>query len=148
MKALVRHPVSRRFLRFVLVGIVNTGIGYALFAGFVLAGLAPQPALALAFVLGVLWNYVATARFVFEVSGYRRLPAYAACYLAVYGGNAWALAKLLATGLPPLAAQALLTPVAAVLTFVMVSVALTGRIGGAPQVDAAARAETTCRDCR
>ena len=130
MKALLGHPVSRRFLRFLLVGLANTLVGYALYAGFVLIGLPPQASLALAFVLGVLWNYVATARFVFEVAGYRRLPAYAVCYLAVYGANAGALSLALDAGLHPLVAQALLTPVAAVLTFILVSFALTGRVGG------------------
>lgn len=122
-----RSETARRFARFAAVGVVNTAVGYALYAVFVLAGLPAQAALVMAFSLGVVWNYVATARFVFGRTGFGRLPAYAACYLSVYGLNALSLEALTSAGLTPLQAQALLAPLAAVLTFALVSVALLGR---------------------
>ena len=118
----------RRFARFLVVGVVNTAIGYGLYALFLLAtSLDPQGALALAFALGVLWNYLTTARFVFGTRGYSRLPAYAVAYLAVYALNAQALRMAVAAGWNPLLAQALLVPFAAVLTYLAVSFALTYR---------------------
>ncbi len=114
----------RRFIRFLIVGVVNTAFGYGVYALLVVLNAPPQVALFLSFFIGVLWNYFTTARFVFEVSGYDRLPAYAACYIFVYALNAGTLHAAIESGIAPLIAQAVLTPVAAVLTFVLVSFAM------------------------
>lgn len=118
----------RRFGRFLVVGVLNTAVGFALYALFLLATpLGPQPSLALSFALGVAWNYVATARFVFGTRGFGRMPFYVLAYLAVYALNAQALQIATAAGWPPLLAQAALVPFAAVLTYIAVSFALTYR---------------------
>jgi putative flippase GtrA len=120
----------RTFLRFLAAGLVNTLFGYAVYALLVLGGVPPQPALVVAFAVGVVWNYVTSARFVFHVRGYRRLPAYAGLYLLLYLLNAGALRLALSEGVPPLLAQAVLTPPMAILSFALLSLAMTGRIGG------------------
>lgn len=122
-----KAPASRQqFVRFILVGLGNTAIGYLLFAGFVQLGVPSQPALALAFTLGVIWNFWAHARFVFGQGGFAKLPAYVGVYLAIWAGNALALKGAEGIGLPPLIAQALLAPIAAVLSFVFIARVLTG----------------------
>lgn len=118
----------RRFAKFLLVGVLNTVVGYAFYAVFLLlTPLGPQGALAAAFALGVIWNYFTTARYVFGTTGFARLPAYALAYLAVYALNAQALHMAIASGWSPLLAQAALVPFAAVLTYLAVSFALTWR---------------------
>jgi len=112
---------SERFIRFLLAGLLNTGVAYALYAMFIVIGLSPQGALALSFVLGVLWNYISTSRFVFGVKGYGALPAYAACYFALYIFNAGALQLLINAGARPIWAQAIVVPFAAVLSFALLS---------------------------
>jgi len=116
-----------RFVRFLLVGLVNTGVGYGLFVGFVLVGLGSQPALASAFFIGILWNFVTHARFVFGQSGLHKLPSYILVYMAIWAANALALSMALRGGLSPLLAQAILAPFAAVLSFFLVARVLTGR---------------------
>lgn len=124
----LRHdPTMHQFIRFILIGVLNTAFGYCVFAILIWAGLSPQPALALAFVLGVIWNFFAHARFVFGEGGLSRVPHYVLGYLVVYGFNALALKMLLSAGLTSLVAQALLAPVAAVLSFFLIAKALTGR---------------------
>ena len=118
------HPTVQRFARFVIVGLVNTGFGYGVYAALVLLKTPPQIALFVSFFIGVIWNYVTTARFVFQISGFGRFPAYVACYVTAYLLNALALHAVIALGLAPLIAQALLTPFAAVMTFVLVSFAM------------------------
>lgn len=127
MKRLVDLPKfkSERFARFILAGILNTGVAYAIYAALVLIGLSPQAALALSFVLGVLWNYIATARFVFDVNGFGRLPAYAACYVVLYAFNAFCLQVVLNAGIEPIFAQAMIVPFAAVISFVLLSRVMT-----------------------
>lgn len=117
----------RRFIKFLFVGLINTGFGYAVYAILVLFKTPPQIALLAMFVIGVLWNYMTTARFVFDVSGFGRLPAYCLCYVAIYLLNAGALQAAINLGVAPLIAQAVLTPVIAVLTFVLLSFVMRDR---------------------
>ncbi len=117
-----------RFVRFLAVGVLNTAFGYAAYAALIGLGLQPQPALALAFALGVMWNYLTHARLVFGQKGYRRLLPYAAAYGAIYLINAAALQAALAAGLHPLSAQALLVVPMAALAFFLISLVLTGQV--------------------
>ncbi len=118
---------KKRFVRFVLVGLVNTAVGYLIFAAFVLVGIPSQPALAGAFVLGVIWNYWTHARIVFGQGGVSRLPFYGLAYLGIWALNAIALGAAQSAGIHPLAAQAALAPVAAVLSFFLIARVLTGK---------------------
>lgn len=117
-----------RLVRFLFVGVINTAFGYTAYAALVLVGLSPQPALALAFALGVVWNYMTHARLVFESRGYSRLVPYAGAYGLIYVVNALALQGALKAGIAPLLAQALLVLPMAALAFVLISLVLTGRI--------------------
>ena len=117
----------RRFVKFIIIGVLNTLFGYAVFALLVILNVPPQPALALAFVIGVIWNYWTHARLVFDQQGLSRLPAYAASYLLIYGLNSGGLALTLQAGSSPLMAQAVLAPVAAVISFFVISKVLTGK---------------------
>ncbi len=115
-----------RFLKFLAVGVLNTAFGYAVYAVLVLLGMTPQPALALAFVIGVIWNYGTHARLVFGTSGFGRMPHYVGAYLLIYGVNALALAAALRAGVAPLLAQGVLAVLMAGLSFLLISLALTG----------------------
>jgi putative flippase GtrA len=117
---------GQKFLRFLAVGVMNTAVGYGLYAVLVLAGLGPQAALTLAFAIGVLWNFGTHARLVFGIEGYGRLPAYAAAYIAIYAVNAVGLSRAVAAGVHPLVAQLVLALLMAALSFVLISVVLTG----------------------
>lgn len=124
------HSTGQRFLRFLGVGVLNTGFGYAAYALLLLAGLAPQPALASAFALGILWNYMTHARLVFGTSGLARLVPYAGAYGGIYLVNALALGQALKAGLSPYLAQAILVLPMAALSFVLISAVLTGHFPG------------------
>ena len=112
-------------LRFLVVGVTNTAFGYGVYAAAVLAGLPAQAALALQFLLGVLWNYRMHARLVFAVEGWERLPAYVGAYLLIWALNAVALRMLLAAGMSPLAAQGLILPATVALAWWLI-----GRVMG------------------
>ncbi len=117
----------RRFVKFLIIGVLNTLFGYAVFALLIILDVPPQPALALAFVTGVVWNYWTHARLVFGQQGLSRFPAYAASYIFIYGLNSGGLALILQAGSSPLMAQAVLAPVAAVISFLVISKVLTGK---------------------
>ncbi len=117
-----------RLLRFLAVGLINTAFGYTVFALLVLAGLGEQMALALAFALGVLWNYATHARLVFGTRGRGRILPYALAYAGIYALNAAFLKAATAGGLSPLMSQAILVLPMAVLSFILISLVLTGRL--------------------
>lgn len=112
---------NNRLIKFLLVGLLNTAFGYAVFLVAVLLGAPPQMALVLQFCLGCLWNYFMHARLVFEHDGYRQMPLYLLAYGAIYCVNALALAAIIAAGATALIAQAVLTPVIAVLSYFLIS---------------------------
>ena len=113
-----------RFGRFLVVGFVNMLFGYSVFAVLILLGMGPELALALSFASGVLWNYVTTARFVFQVQCYGRFPGFAATYIGVYFANVFCLNAMIDAGFSSLVSQAILTPPASVLTFGLLSLVM------------------------
>lgn len=113
--------VPGTFPRFLMVGVLNTAVGYAIYAAGVLAGLSPQVALALQFVLGPLWNYATHGRLVFGNAGIGRLPLYLAAYALIWAANALALRGLLILGLGPLWAQLAILPATTVLSYLLIS---------------------------
>lgn len=111
---IVDLAVSRP-VRFLFIGGVNTLIGYGLFAACLAVGLAPTPALAMATVLSILFNFVSTGRVAFDSRDVRRFPVFVFASAALFGVNLLALHALMAAGLSALLAQALLVaPMAAV----------------------------------
>lgn len=120
-KTAQQSPHERRtLLRFLAVGVVNTAVGYGIYAVAVLAGAPPQVALVLQFVLGALWNFQMHARLVFAVEGWSRLPAYIGAYLLIYAGNALALRLVMAQGLGALAAQLVILPVVVAASWLLI----------------------------
>jgi len=127
--ALRSRPDLWRFVKFLFVGVLNTAFGFAVYAVFLrLAGLPWQWALALSYVLGILWNFGTHGRIVFGTTGLGRLPAYVGAYVALYFLNRWALQGAIAAGLSDLWAQAMLVLPMAMVAFVLVSIVLTGRL--------------------
>ncbi|MGL4280641.1 MAG: GtrA family protein [Albidovulum sp.] len=124
--ALQARPGLWRFVKFLIVGLLNTAVGWVIYAVLLrLLGLPWQIALGLAYVLGVIWNFFTHARWVFETRGFSRLPAYILAYVAVFLTNKWTLAQMIGLGFSELWAQAILLLPMAMLTFVLISAALT-----------------------
>jgi putative flippase GtrA len=118
-QAMTEKLRDRQFIRFLAVGGLNTLFGYGVFSLLVLAGLAPGVALLLATLLGVLFNYFTTGRIVFASQGWGRLPGFACVYGLTFLANLWSLKGLIAAGLSPLLAQAILLPVIVVANFAL-----------------------------
>jgi putative flippase GtrA len=114
-QTLARH----RFLRFLVVGGMNTAFGYACFAALVWAGLHYTLALLLATIAGVLFNFKTTGALVFGSSDTRLLWRFIAVYAVVYTANLAALALLQAAGIHALTAQALLVLPIAVASYLL-----------------------------
>ena len=91
-------PVSRRPLRFLAVGAINTAFGYGLFALLTFAELTYPIAIALATMGGIAFNYQSTGKLVFGDAAHRSIARFAATYVIVYLVNVAAIAVLLRVG--------------------------------------------------
>jgi putative flippase GtrA len=102
------------------VGALNTAFGYLLFAAFLFSGMASGPALALATVIGIAFNFLTTGRLVFANRDYRRLPRYLGVYAIQFLLN-WSALRALEQGMSPLFAQLILVGPIAVLTYLLMT---------------------------
>ena len=94
--------------RFMVVGVVNTVFGYAVFACLSALGCPDLTAVPVAMAAGVGFNFLSYGRLVFASLDIRRLPRFVAAYLCVYACNLIGLRALARLGLTAYSAQALL----------------------------------------
>jgi len=109
----MRRPAlagGRRFVIFLMVGGLNTAVGYSLFAAFILLGAGATVALAAATVLGVLFNFKSIGHLVFGNGDSRLLPRFVGVYTVQFLANLIALRGLENAGLSPLLAQLVILP--------------------------------------
>lgn len=106
---LLRDRVWRpRFGRFLVVGIANTFFGYGVFFLLLRANLAPTNALALATIVGILFNFITTGRVVFVNADVSRLWRFIGVYGLVFIFNATLLEVGISFGFGAAFAQAAL----------------------------------------
>lgn len=106
-----------QFIKFLVVGAVNTVFGYGVFALLILTGVAPMPALVLTYVVGILFNFVTMGRYVFQEARRSAFLRFVAAYGAIYLINVGLYKLLEAAAATPLVAQALCLPLVAVFSF-------------------------------
>jgi putative flippase GtrA len=114
-----RRLANSQFVRFLLVGLINTAFGYAVFAGFILLGAPTAFALAGGVVLGVMFNFRTIGRLVFGNRDLRLLPRFVGVYALYFLVNLASLDGLATLGLRPLLAQLLLLPWLSAFNFVL-----------------------------
>ena len=81
------HKVDSQFIRFVLVGILNTAFGYGVYCLMIWIGVPYWWATLISNVLGVLFNFKTIGILVFENSNNRLFFRFVSCYLLAYGLN-------------------------------------------------------------
>lgn len=111
--------LAQRFVRFLLVGVLNTAFGYTCFALLHWAGLGDSLALFLATVAGVLFNFRTIGPLVFGSSDPRLLWRFVGVYAVIYTANVGALHLLEFLGVSALAGQAILALPVAAASFVL-----------------------------
>jgi len=124
---LKQNKETWRFIKFLIVGVFNTAFGVIVYEVLVFFGVAPQPALAVAYFIGIIWNYFIQGKLVFGNKGFTKLPAYLGAYFLVYLTNSIGLHFMLQAGVSKFLAQPILAMLMAVPTFFLVSYVLTGK---------------------
>jgi putative flippase GtrA len=109
--------------RFLATGVLNTAFGYGLYALLVAAGLPYLPALALATIAGVVFNFFSFGRLAFRATLARATFAkFVAGYglaLAINAALLWAAHERL--GLDPYTAQLACLPPTVVATYLILN---------------------------
>jgi putative flippase GtrA len=102
-------------LKFLLVGVLNTAVGYSIFLIALWTGLHYSVAIAVATVLGTLFNFKSTGTMVFRSRDNSRLIRFIIVYGVIYLLNVVGVAVLLQVGFQEwLAGLFLLLPLALV----------------------------------
>ena len=78
------HKVDSQFIRFVLVGILNTAFGYGVYCMMIWIGVPYWWATLISNVLGVLFNFKTIGILVFENSSNRLFFRFVSCYVLAY----------------------------------------------------------------
>ena len=105
-----------RFLRFLVVGGVNTAVGYAIYALALFATGRYVLASAISLVMGIAFSFKTHRRFVFDAAGPQAGPfaRYVAAWAVIYLLNLGGLALLVHAGVDAyLAGAIMILPVAA-----------------------------------
>lgn len=108
-----------RFGRFLVVGALNTGFGYAVFALLYLATSSHRLALVVATVTGVVFNFFTTGRLVFASRNGRRFVPFVVGYILTLALNFVLLELLLWHGIYPLLGQIISLPIVVLATYVL-----------------------------
>lgn len=126
MIRLISRVLADQRIRFLMVGGVNTVVGYAIFAALTYWVLADVPfgyliSLIISYAIAITLAFVLYRRFVFPVKGnvVRDFLRFVSVYAVAIGANILALPALVeVVGLHPLPAQAIVLVVTTILSFV------------------------------
>lgn len=114
---------SQTIAKFLGVGLLNTFVGYAIYAILILLNVPYLAALLIATVAGVTFNYFSIGRLVFKSSGgLIVLAKFIAAYGVVYFVNATGLVVLIKYfQLGPYIGQALCVPLSVLLSWILMN---------------------------
>jgi len=112
--------LDNHFVRFILVGILNTMVGYGLFALFIFIGLHYSLAVLFSTILGVLFNFKSIGRLVFNTKNNKKIYHFIGVYTFLYLLNVSGLWGLSSIGIEDMyvAGAVLLAPLA-IMSFIL-----------------------------
>ena len=113
----VRQALESRFVRFLLVGALNTVFGYSIFAVLILAGVHYAVAALFSTVAGVLFNFRTTGRLVFSSRDNTLLLRFCGVYAISYVVGVLLLKASVALSINVLLASAVLSLPMAVFSY-------------------------------
>jgi putative flippase GtrA len=114
-----RNLIKFQFIRFILVGIVNTLFGYGCFAMFLYVGLHFTLAAFLATICGVIFNFKSTGTIVFGSHDNSLIFRFFGSYSIIYLINIAGLEMFYQIGVTPYIGGAILIFPLSILSFIL-----------------------------
>ncbi len=87
------------FIRFVIVGVLNTAFSFGAYALFLFVGLNYAVASLLALIAGIFWSFQTMGRLAFQSRLRGRFHLYVLVWAVLYGVNVGLIAMLMGIGL-------------------------------------------------
>lgn len=109
--------LKNQFLRFVLIGGLNTGFSYSVYAGFLFFGLDYALANLLALTLGILFSFRTQGTFVFKNRNRRLIGRFIVCWALIYVLNITFIREMMIMGFDAYIAGGLTLPIITVLSY-------------------------------
>lgn len=107
----------KRWLRFFLVGGLNTAASYAVYAALLAVGLSYPLANLGGLIFGIVFSFHTHSAYVFKRSGAWRFPRFLAIWAGLYGLNTMLIGGFIRLGLDAYWAGALAIPPMALLSY-------------------------------
>ncbi len=85
---IVNFIKKHTFIRFLIVGVVNTAFSYTLYAILILTGLPYLWAFSISYIIGVLFNFQTFGRLVFKNKNNKLIFRFIGVYVVIYLLNA------------------------------------------------------------
>ncbi|MDD5579599.1 MAG: GtrA family protein [Methylobacter sp.] len=119
----VRSSKIKLIARFLFVGLINTVVGYAIYASLILLNVPYLAALLIATIMGVIFNFFSIGRLVFKSrGGLIVFGKFIAAYAVVYCINATALEVLIKHfQFDPYIGQALCVPLSVIISWLLMN---------------------------
>jgi len=115
----VLNPLHFKFVKYLLVGVMNTAFGYSLYALFIFLNMHYSAALLLSTLLGVLFNFKTIGRLVFKNGRNDLIFRFVAVYAVTYLLNVSGLRIFSSYGFNMYSAGALLLIPVTVISFLL-----------------------------
>ena len=106
-----------QFVRFLLIGALNTVFGYTLFGAIYLTTGRPNFAVVTSTIFGIMFNFFSIGRLVFASRGRLAFVPFVLGYFIVCLINVTALSLMTAQGLHPLIGQLIVLPLCVLLSY-------------------------------
>ena len=110
-----------RFIKFLLVGVLNTAFGLGVYVVLIHVGLPIWAALIGGNVAGIAFNFFTTGSLVFSEVSLVRLPRFIGVYLTCYTINYLSIRSLVSLHVGAIESQVFISPVIAVTSFYLMS---------------------------
>ncbi len=89
---------NTQFIRFLIVGTINTGFSYGLYSLFLFLGLEFKIASLFSLIISIIFSFTTQGRLVFKNNNNRLFFRFAFCWLLIYFFNIFLIGKLIAYG--------------------------------------------------
>ena len=108
-----------QFIKFGIVGVLNTGFSYVIYTALLYVGLNYALANLGAVVLGILFSFRTQGSLVFNQTDPRLFPRFIFAWATIYAINILLISQFIALGFNAYTAGAMMLPVSAVLSYLI-----------------------------
>lgn len=113
------NTIFSQFIRFIVVGLFNTFLGFSIFALITFFDFNASNALILTYIIAVPLNFCTTGKLVFDDIRLKIVLRFIVLYILIFSINLAMLKLVMNIGLGQLLAQAVIAPLIAVLSFLI-----------------------------